>query len=66
MQKKDLPNEIEKLEEAFFIYLGEIDLTILETEFPVKWKILPRKLGYPNEFFGSIDDYQNPVENSQK
>ena len=32
--KRDYPDEIEKLEEAFLNYMGECHLKILKTEFP--------------------------------
>ena len=34
--KKDYPDEIEKLEDAIIIYIGENDLKLLKTEFPDK------------------------------
>ena len=36
--KKGYPDKIEKLEEAPFNYMEEIDLKVLKTEFPDKWK----------------------------
>ena len=36
--KKDYPDGIKELEEALFDYMGEIDLKILKTGFPDKWK----------------------------
>ena len=64
--KKDYPDKIKNLEEAFFNYMGEKDLKNLETEFPDKWKYLTKKLAYPYEYFNSIDDYRKPVENLKK
>ena len=61
--KKDYPDEIEKLEEALLTYMGEIDLEILKTGFPDKWKYLTKKSAYAYEFFNSIDDYQKLVDN---
>ena len=61
--KKDYQDEIKKLEEALLDYMGEIDLKILKTGFPDKWKYLTKKLAYPYEYFNSIDDYQKPVDN---
>ena len=64
--KKDYPYEIKNLEESLLDYIGENDLKILKTGFPDKWKCLTRKLAYPYEYFNSIDDYQNPVNNLEK
>ena len=64
--KKDSPEEINKLEEALFNYMGENDLKILKTGFPDKWKNLTKKLAYPYEYFNSIDDYNKPVNNLEK
>ena len=64
--KKDYPNEIKNLEEALLNYMGENDLKMLKTGFPDKWKYLTKKLAYPYEYFNSIDDYKNPVNNLQK
>ena len=47
--KKYYPNKINELEEALLNYMGEIDLKILKTGFPDKWKILNKKLAYPYE-----------------
>ena len=46
--------------------MGENDLKLLKTEFPDKLKFLTKKLGYPYEFFNSIDDYQKPASNLKK
>ena len=40
--RKDYPDEIEKLEEALLNYIAEIDLKSFKTEFPDKWKYLPK------------------------
>ena len=64
--EENYPEEIENLEEALLIYIGENDLKILKTGFPDKWKYLTKKLAYPYEFFNSIDDYQKPVDNLNK
>ena len=56
--KKDYPNEISKLEEELLSYMGENDLKVLKSGFPDKWKYLTKKLAYPYEYFGSIDDYK--------
>ena len=41
--------------------LDEDDFKILKKEFPDKWQYLIKKLGYPYEYFNSIDDYKKPV-----
>ena len=41
--KKDYRKKIIKLEEALINHIGEIDLKILKTEFPDKWKFLTEK-----------------------
>ena len=64
--KKDYPDKIKNLEEAILNYLGEIDLKVLKTGFPDKWKYLTKKLAYPYEFFNSIEDYQKPVNKLRK
>ena len=64
--KKDYPDKIKNLEEALLNYMGENDPKFLKTEFPDKWKYLTQNLAYPYEYFNSIDDYQNPVENLKK
>ena len=64
--RNDYPNEIEKLEEASFNYIGQNDLKLLRKEFPDKWKLITEKLAYPYEYFNSIDDYQKPVNNLKK
>ena len=64
--KKYYPDEIENLEEALLKYIGEKDLKILKTGFPVMWKYLTKKLAYPYEYFNNIDDYQKPVNNFKK
>ena len=46
--------------------MGENNLKCLKTEFPDKWKYLTIKLAYPYEFFNSIDDYQQSVDNLKK
>ena len=62
--KKDYPDKIKNLEEALLEYMGEIDLKILKTEFPVnKRKFLTEKLADLYEYFKSLDDYQTPVDN---
>ena len=43
--------------------MGGNDLKILETRFPDQWKNLTKKLVCPYDFFNSIDDYQQPVDN---
>ena len=47
--EKYYPNKIKELEEALLNYMGEIDLKILKTGFPDKWKFLNKKLAYPYE-----------------
>ena len=64
--KKDYPIEIKNLEEALLKYMGEIDLKILKTGFPDKWKFLTKKLAYPYEYFNSMDDYKKPVNKLEK
>ena len=64
--KKCYPEEIENLEESLLNYMGENDLKILKTGFPNKWKYLAKKLAYPYEYFNSIDDYKQPVNNLKK
>ena len=61
--KKDYPNEIEKLEEALLICIGENDLKVSKTQFAGKWNYLSKKLAYPYENCNSIDDYQMLVNN---
>ena len=63
--KKDYPEEIKNLE-ALLNYMGESDPKILKTGFSDNWKYLTKKLGYPYEYFKSIDDYQKPVNNLKK
>ena len=46
--------------------MGENDLKILKTVFPDNWKFLTKKLAYPYEYFGNINDYQKPVDNLKK
>ena len=46
--------------------MGENDLEILRTVFPVKWKYSTKKLAYPYEYFNSIDDYELPVDYLKK
>ena len=43
--------------------MGEHDLKILKTEFTDKWKYLTKKLAYPYEYFNSIEDYKEQVDN---
>ena len=43
--------------------LDEDDFKILIKEFPDKWQYLNKKLAYPFEYFNSIGDYKNPVDN---
>ena len=43
--------------------MDENDFKILKKEFPDKWQYLNKKLGYPYEYFKSIDDYKKPVHN---
>ena len=38
----------------------------MKKEFPDKWQYLNKKLAYPKQYFNSINDYQKPVDNSQK
>ena len=64
--KKNYPEEIENLEEALLNYIGVNDLKILKAGFPDKWKYLTKKLAYPYEFFNSIEDYKEPVDNLKK
>ena len=61
--KKNFPVEIEKLEEALRNYLSENDPKISKTEFPDKRKFLSKKLACPFEYFNSLGDYQEPVNN---
>ena len=65
--KKDNPDKSEKIEGAFFNYMGENDLKILKTKFPdFKWKYLLKKLAYPTELLNSLHDHQKPVDNSRE
>ena len=64
--KKDYPDEIEKLEEVLLKNIGENGPKILKTELPEKWKYLAKKLGYPCEYFSSVDDYQKAVNDLKK
>ena len=65
--KKSDSVEITKLEEALLKNIGENDLNILKTELPVfKWEYFTKKLACPYEYFDSLDDYQNPVDNLKK
>ena len=64
--KKDYPNEIKNLEKALLDYMGENDLKILKTAFPDKWKYLTKKLAHPYDYFNSIEDCQEPVDNLKK
>ena len=38
----------------------------MKKEFPGKWQLLIKKLAYPYEYFNSIEDYQQPVDNLKK
>ena len=60
--KKDYSDKNKELEETLLNYMREIDLKILKTGFPDKWKYLTKKLAYPYDYFNSIDDYQKPVD----
>ena len=64
--KKDYPDKINELEEPLLDYMGEIDLKVLKTGFPDKWRCLTKKLAYPYEFFSCIVDYQKPVNNLKR
>ena len=64
--KNDYPKEIKNLEEASLNYMDEIDLKILKTGLPNRWKYLTKKSAYPYEYFNSGDDYQKPVNNLRK
>ena len=64
--EKDYPDKLKELEEALLNYMGENDLKLLKTEFPDKWKNLPKKLAYPYEFFKCIEDFQKLVDSSKK
>ena len=59
--KKDYPDKIKKLEEALLDSMVENDLKFLKDALDDRWKYLTKKLGYPDEFFNSIDDYQKPT-----
>ena len=64
--KKKYPEEIKTLEEALLDYMGENDIKILKTGFPVEWIFLTKELDYPYEYFNSIDEYKKPVNNLKK
>ena len=65
--KKDYPDNIESLEEASLVYIGEKDPITLKTEYPdTNWKHLTKKVSYIFEQFNSIDDYQKPVSALKK
>ena len=64
--KKKYPDKINELEEALLNYMGDNDLKILKSEFPDKWKYLTKKLAFPYEYFNSIEDYNQPVDNLEK
>ena len=65
--RKDYPDEFEKLEKASLIYISEIDLKIVKTEFPDnRLEYLITKLAYLYEYFYSLDDYQKLVNNLKK
>ena len=46
--------------------MGAKDLKNLKTGFPDEWKYLTKKLAHPYEFFNSIEDYKEPVDNLKK
>ena len=46
--------------------MGEKDPKILKTGFPDKWKYPTKSIAYSYEFFNCIEDYQKPVDNSEK
>ena len=46
--------------------LDENDFKILKKEFPDKWQFLNKKIGYPYEYFNSINDYPKRVDNLKK
>ena len=46
--------------------LDEDDFKISKKEFPDKWQYLNKKLAYPYEYFNSIDDYKEPVNNIKR
>ena len=46
--------------------LDENDFKILEKDFPDKWQYLNEKLAYPYQYFNSIDEYKEPVDDSKK
>ena len=55
---KDYQDKIEQIEEAFLNYLGEIELEILNAEFPDnKWKYSIKNVLDPYEYFESLIDY---------
>ena len=38
----------------------------MKTGFPDRWKFLTKKLAHPYEYFNSIEDYQEPVNDLKK
>ena len=46
--------------------LDEDDFKILKKEFPDKWQNLNKKLGYPYQYFKSINDNKKPVNDLKK
>ena len=48
--KKDYPEEITKLDEVLFNYMGENDPIVLKIEFSDKWNYSTKKLAYLYEF----------------
>ena len=46
--------------------LDEDDFKILRKEFLDKWQYLNKKLGYPYQYFNSIDVYKKPVDKLEK
>ena len=64
--KKDYPDKIKIVEKALLNYMGENDLKMLKTQFPIKWKYSTKKFAYPYEFFNCIEDYQRAIRNLKK
>ena len=46
--------------------MNEVDFKILIKDFPDKSQNLNNKLAYPYEYFNSLDDYKQPVDNMKK
>ena len=46
--------------------MGEIDLKFLKAGFSNKTNYLTKKVAYPDQYCKSLDDYQKPVNSSQK